>query len=127
MPNLLKKVTVWFQNAHQRRQDGKSKTSKTSGDARAATTWTVRKVVKEAMADELNALILKKDSSAHPGTQGYLTLVQKCLTVLVEGLSPEKKRRFEEVATLRNSVGVEPDLKAKCVKLYSPPYQMLMY
>jgi hypothetical protein len=34
----------------------------------------------------------------------------------VAGLSKDKAQEFEEVAALRNSVGVQPDLKAKWVQ-----------
>lgn len=113
MPILLQKVTVWFQNAHQRRQEGNAKTSRATSDRRDATTWTVRKLVKEQKEDELNALILKEDSSAHPGTKSYLKHVQKCLTVLVDALSKTETTEFEGVVAERNIAGVDSALKAK--------------
>jgi hypothetical protein len=70
-------------------------------------------VAREALSSELNALVLTKDSTAHPGTKAYLILVQDCLTELVKGLSDKQRQQFEDLAALRNSVGVAPDLKAK--------------
>jgi hypothetical protein len=116
---LLQKVTVWFQNAHQRTQDGKPKTSKATGDSRAVMTWTARKVIKEKMSDELNALVLDVDSEAQPGSKGYLKHVQACLTKLIEGMSEEKVKEFEEEAAVRNSEGVDASLRAKWVQLFS--------
>ena len=114
MPILLKKVTVWFQNAHQRRKEGHpKKTSKATADGRAAITWTARKVIKEQMADELKALILKQDPSAKSGEHGYLKHVQRCLSKLVKRLSKDELKKYEDVAALRNAVGVDPELKAK--------------
>jgi hypothetical protein len=74
-------------------------------------------VAKEALSAELNALILTKDPTAHPGTKDYLKLVQDCLTELVKGLSKKQVEEFEDLATLRNTVGVAPDLKARWVQL----------
>jgi hypothetical protein len=73
-------------------------------------------VAREALSAELNALVLTKDSTAHPGTKEYLTLVQDCLTELMKGLSKKQVEDFADVANLRNTVGVEPGLKAKWVK-----------
>jgi hypothetical protein len=73
----------------------------------------VRKVAKEALSAELNALILTKDPTAQPGTKAYLKLVQDCLTELVKDLSKQQVKAFEDVVTVRNTVGVDPDLKAK--------------
>jgi hypothetical protein len=111
---LLKKVVVWFQNSHQKTRES-TKTTKVTRDGRIATNWTVRKVAKEAMSDELNALVLARDSTAHPGTTDYLKHVQDCLTDLVKGLSKKQAQDFAEVAALRNRVGVDPGLKAKWV------------
>jgi len=116
IPIPLKKVHVWFQNSHSKTNQS-SKTTKPTCDGRVATIWTLRKVVKDKMSDELNALILTKDSSAHPGTTQYLTLLQQCLTNLINSLSKERTQEFEDLATLRNSVGVDGDLKAKWVLL----------
>jgi hypothetical protein len=70
-------------------------------------------VAKEALSAELNALILTKDPNAHPGTKNYLRHVQECLTTLIEGLSKNQVEQFENLALLRNTAGVAPDLKAK--------------
>jgi hypothetical protein len=118
IPILLQKVTVWFQNAHQRRQDRNPKTSKATGDSRAVMTWTAHKVIKEKISDELNALLLDMDPEAHPGSKGYLKHVHSCLTELIERLSEEKVKEFEEVAALRDSDGVNAGLKAKWVQLF---------
>lgn len=73
-------------------------------------------MAKEALSAELNALILTKNSSAYPGTKDYLKLVQDCLTELVNGLSQKQVQQYADVATVRNTVGVHPDLKAKWVQ-----------
>jgi hypothetical protein len=70
-------------------------------------------VAKEALSAELNELVLTKDATAHPGTREYLKLVQDCLTELLKGLTKKQFEEFAALATLRNDVGVEPDLKAK--------------
>jgi len=70
-------------------------------------------VAKEALSAQLNALILTKDSTAYPGTKKYLRFLQDSLTELVEGLSKKQAEQFADVATVRNTVGVEPALKAK--------------
>jgi hypothetical protein len=119
----LKKVLVWFQNCQQRKKD--QPTKKKSNDARSAMTWTVRKVVKEQMSDEVDALVLEKDPRATRGSKNYLTLVQDCLTEVIEGLSKEKVKEFADLADLRNTVGVDPDLKAKSVEP-SPVYLIEM-
>jgi hypothetical protein len=73
-------------------------------------------VAKEALSAELNDLILTKDSTAHPGTKEYLIHVQDCLTELLKGLTKKQFEEFAALATLRNTVGVESDLKAKWVQ-----------
>jgi hypothetical protein len=80
-------------------------------------------VVKEALSAELNALILTKDPTAHPGTKDYLKLVQDCLTELIKGLSKKQLEDFADVANVRNTVGVEPGLKAKWVQQFISLFQ----
>lgn len=65
------------------------------------------------MSDELNELLLEMDPEAYPGSKGYLKYVQLCLTQLMEGLSKEKVKDFEETAALWNAEGVDPGLKAR--------------
>lgn len=111
-----KKVLVWFQNFQQRKQDHKSqksKKSKSAKDGRSALTWTLRKVVKEKFSDEIDALVLKKDPEAKRGSQGYLKIVQDCLTTFINSLSKEVKQEFEDLADQRNAEGVDADLKAQ--------------
>jgi hypothetical protein len=123
MPIPFKKVLVWFQNCQQRKKD--QTTKKKSNDARSAVSWTVHKVVKEQMSDEVDALVLEKDPRAIRGSKDYLTLVQDCLTEVIKGLSKEKVKEFADLADLWNAVGVDPDLKAKWVEP-SPVYLIQM-
>jgi hypothetical protein len=118
IPILLQKVLVWFQNNHQKAKLSTSST-KARHDGRAAITWTARRVAKEALSAELDARILTKDSSATRGTGSYLTHHNHCLTELMNGLSEQQVERFEGVAHLRNTVGVDPILKAKYVQLFT--------
>jgi hypothetical protein len=106
----FKKIGIWFQN--NRETKGASR-PKAGPDARLATTWTVRKVVKEKMSAELNALVLQQDSAALPGTKGYMRYVQKCLTGLVKGLSEAEQREFAALAHEWNIAGVDMDKQAK--------------
>ena len=73
-------------------------------------------MAKEALSAELDAHILTKDPNAIRGTGSYLTHHQDCLTELIEGLSKTQIQQFEDVANLRNTVGVDPLLKAKWVQ-----------
>jgi hypothetical protein len=116
LPIPFQKVLVWFQNTQQRKKDKASKKSMVSRDGRAAMTWTLRKVVKEQMSDEVDALVLKKNPEARRGTKDYLVLVQDCLTTLIDGLSKEKKKELTSLAEEWNSTGVDPDIKAKSVQ-----------
>ena len=109
---LFKKIRTWFQNNWDSKGTSRPEPK---ADARLRTTWTVRKVVKEQMAAELNALVLQKDSSALPGTKGYMRHVQECLTVLVQGLSEDKEQEFTALANEWNSAGVDADKQAKSV------------
>jgi hypothetical protein len=70
-------------------------------------------VVKQQMSAELNALILEKDSMAHPGTALYLRYMQDCLTQLMDGLSKEKTKEFADLADQWNSAGAKPSIQAK--------------
>jgi hypothetical protein len=110
----FKKVLVWFQNSQQR-QKGQAprKKKKPVLDGRSALAWTVRKVVREKMSDEVDAVVLSKDPGARRGTKDYLTLVQDCLTTVMEGLSEEKLTEFAEIANLRNAEGVDVEIQAK--------------
>jgi hypothetical protein len=118
IPIPFKKVLVWFQNSQQRKKDqAPRKKNKPVLDGRSALAWTVRKVVREKMSDEVDAVVLAKDPGAKRGTTDYLILVQDCLTSVIEGLSKEKLKEFADLADLRNAEGVDVDLKAKWVQL----------
>ena len=116
LPIPFQKVLVWFQNTLQRKKDKASKKFMVSRDGRAALNWTLRKVVKEQMSDEVDALVLKKNPDAKRGTKDYLVLVQDCLTTFIDGLSKEKQEELTALAEEWNSMGVDPDIKAKSVQ-----------
>jgi hypothetical protein len=123
----IQKILVWFQNSQQRKKDQTPrKKSKLALDGRSALAWTVRKVVREKMSDEVDALVLEQDPGAKRGSKDYLTLVQDCITTVIEGLSKEKLKEFSDLADLRNAEGVDVDLKAKWVQLYSPCHILIL-
>jgi hypothetical protein len=106
---FLKKVGNWFQN----HRGTKQASTKAVGDGRTTTTWTLRKVVRQEMGADLNALILKRDPTALPGSSVYLRHVQECLTELVDGLSKDKAKEFASLAIEWNSGGVDAHTQAK--------------
>jgi hypothetical protein len=110
----FQKVLVWFQNSQQRKKDQAPRKKKTAVlDSRSALAWTVRKVVREKMSDDVDAAILEKDPGAKRGTKDYLMLVQDCLTSVIEGLSKEQLKEYADLADVRNAEGVDVELKAK--------------
>jgi hypothetical protein len=105
----VQKVSVWFQN----NREVKSGVKGMAEDARLATTWTLRKVVMKEMSEDVNAAILRKNSTAHPGTRQYLRHLQDCITQVVGCLNKEKRKEFEGLAAAWNAAGVDADLQAK--------------
>ena len=67
------------------------------------------------MSAELNGLILQKDPAALPGSKGYMTHIQECLTTLVKGLSEQQQEEFAALAQEWNTAGVDIDKQAKCI------------
>jgi hypothetical protein len=85
------------------------------GDRRLMTTWTVRKVVKELMSDEIDARIKKKNSNLVAGSQGYIQLYQACWSQVEEGLSKEKRLELQNLALKWNKEGADYKVQARCV------------
>jgi hypothetical protein len=81
------------------------------------TTWTVRKVVKELMSDDIDAKIKRKNPNLVAGTAGYIQLYQSCWTQVEAGLSHAKKLELERLAAKWNREGTDHAVQARCVVL----------
>jgi hypothetical protein len=112
---FLQKVGIWFQNHRDKNTGVKS----TTADGRLVTTWTLRKVVKKEMLEEINEVILNKDPLAHPGSVKYLKHLQDSITEVMNGLSKEQVVKFEALVAAWNADGVEPDVQAQYVQTYA--------
>lgn len=84
-------------------------------DRRLMTTWTVRKVVKELMSEEIDAKIKEENPSLVAGGPGYIQLYQSCWSQVEEGLSTAKRLEFQKLATKWNREGADHKVQAKCV------------
>jgi hypothetical protein len=111
----LQKVSNWFKN--HRRQVAEDDDEVEGADRRLKTTWTVRKVVKELMSDEIDAKIKRKNPNLVAGTAGYIQLYQLCWSEVDEGLTPAKRIELETLAAKWNREGTDHTVQARCVVL----------
>jgi hypothetical protein len=111
----LQKVNNWFKN--HRRQLAEDDDEVEGADRRLMTTWTVRKVVKELMSDEIDARIKRKNPNVVAGTAGYIQLYQSCWTQVEAGLSQAKRLELERLAAKWNREGTDHVVQARCVVL----------
>jgi hypothetical protein len=59
--------------------------------------WNLNQVVSHMKKAEIQKLC-KEETSANPGTKGYLSGYQKALAKVMEDLSPEEVSGFKEIA-----------------------------
>jgi hypothetical protein len=106
-------VNNWFKN--HRRQAVEEEDGVDVGDRRLMTSWTVRKVVKEVLGDEIDARIKKKNPNCVAGTAAYIQLYQSCWSEVHKGLSAERRREFEQMALKWNKEGTDRGVQARSV------------
>jgi hypothetical protein len=109
----LQKISNWFKN--HRRQLAEDDDVVEEGDRRLMTTWTVRKVVKELMSDEIDTRIKKRNPNLVAGSQGYIQLYQACWSEVEEGLSKAKRLELQNIAVKWNKKGADHKVQARCV------------
>ena len=119
----IKKIINWFNN---HRKTSADKEDVEDSDKRILTTWTVRKIVKELMEDEIDAVIKQRDPNCRAGTKDYIKLYQRAWTEVEKGLSEEKRREYENLAEEWNREGTTLAVKARLVISLVALYQGLI-
>jgi G:T/U-mismatch repair DNA glycosylase len=110
----LQKVRNWFKNHH--RQVAEDEDDEGEGaDKCLMTTWTVRKVVKEMMNDEIDAKIKEEDPNVVAGSAGYIQLYQYCWSQVEKGLSDAERLKLDKLAAKWNREGTNHVVQARCV------------
>jgi hypothetical protein len=110
----VKKITNWFNNHRKTTSD---KEDVEDSDKRVITTWTVRKIVKELMEDDIDAVIKRKNPNCRAGTKDYIMLYQAAWTQVEKGLSQDKRREYEQMAQEWNRDGTTLAVKARLVTI----------
>jgi hypothetical protein len=79
--------------------------------------WTLRRVVKEKLADEIDELT-EQLSGATKGTSRYISFYPSAWTQVEQGLSEKVKKEFENLAEKWNKAGPPKELQQKYVTLF---------
>ena len=120
----IKIIINWFNN-HGKTTDDKEDVE--DSDKCMVTTWTVCKIVKELMEDDINAIIKQQNPNCHAGTKDYIMLYQRAWTEVEKGLSEEKRREYEKLVEEWNREGTTLAVKARLVISLAALYQGLTH